>query len=221
MFHVEHSVVTVMGMRYRAYNNVMTYKRKKAKRQKARARPGESGPLRASVEDGLGLLADEDTGGGSRWNRPRRPRISLRVDIEVLDWFKSKGPGYQPRINRILRRVMIESKKRTKRDKTMQRSYSSQPHPRKPSIPRQLLCCEKYASTYSATSNFWHNEDFIDYQQVEVWSRIERQERNFAASVIHEVMLGVMAPRTVHCSVTERVVNYRVRISNLDDLNFI
>ncbi len=114
--------MTVMGMRYRAYNNVMTYKRKKAKRQKAGARPGESGPLRASVEDELGLQADEDTGGESRWNRPRRQRISLRVDIEVLDWFKSKGPGYQPRINRILRQVMIESKKRTKKDKAMELS---------------------------------------------------------------------------------------------------
>jgi len=32
---------------------------------------------------------------------------------EVVDWFKSKGPGYQTRINRILRRVMEEGKKRT------------------------------------------------------------------------------------------------------------
>ena len=122
MFHVEHSVVTVAGMCYRAYNNVMTYKRKKAKRHKARVRPGESGPLRASIEDDLGLLADEDTGGESRWNRPRRQRISLRVDIEVLDWFKSKGPGYQPRINWILRQVMIEGKKRGKKDKAMELS---------------------------------------------------------------------------------------------------
>jgi uncharacterized protein (DUF4415 family) len=36
----------------------------------------------------------------------------LRVDAEVVDWFKSKGAGYQTRINRILRRVMMEGKKR-------------------------------------------------------------------------------------------------------------
>jgi uncharacterized protein (DUF4415 family) len=30
-----------------------------------------------------------------------------------VDWFKSKGPGYQTRINRILRKVMVEGKKRT------------------------------------------------------------------------------------------------------------
>ena len=65
------------------------------------------------MENDLLLLADEETGAESRWNRPRKRRISLRVDVEVVDWFKSKGPGYQTRMNRILRRVMVEGKKRT------------------------------------------------------------------------------------------------------------
>ena len=29
--------------------------------------------------------------------------ISLRLDADVLEWFKSKGPGYQTRINAVLR----------------------------------------------------------------------------------------------------------------------
>ena len=29
--------------------------------------------------------------------------ISLRVDREVLDWFKAQGPGYQTRMNAVLR----------------------------------------------------------------------------------------------------------------------
>ena len=91
----------------------MTTKLKKRKRQKARPRRGRIGDLQASVEDDLLLLADQETGAESRWNRPRKRRISLRVDVEVVDWFKSKGPGYQTRMNRILRRVMLESKKRT------------------------------------------------------------------------------------------------------------
>jgi len=90
----------------------MTPKTKKAKRRKARSRPVIE--LRASVEDDLLLLAEEEGGAEARWNRPRKRRISLRVDIEVVDWFKSKGPGYQTRINRILRRVMMEGKKRTR-----------------------------------------------------------------------------------------------------------
>ncbi|HLZ42727.1 MAG TPA: BrnA antitoxin family protein [Candidatus Sulfotelmatobacter sp.] len=90
----------------------MTSKRKKAKRQKAQSRAGKVIELQASVEDDLLLLAEEERGAESRWNRPRKQRISLRVDTEVVDWFKSKGPGYQTRINRILRRVMREGKKR-------------------------------------------------------------------------------------------------------------
>ena len=92
----------------------MTAKSKKAKRRKARSRPGKVIELQASAEDDLLLLAEEAVGSAeSRWNRPRKRRISLRVDTEVVDWFKSKGPGYQTRINRILRRAMMEGKKRT------------------------------------------------------------------------------------------------------------
>jgi len=93
----------------------MTPKAKKAKRQKARPRRREIGDLHASVEDDVSLLADQEAGSEARWNRPRKRRISLRVDVEVVDWFKSKGPGYQTRINRILRRVMMEGKKRVGR----------------------------------------------------------------------------------------------------------
>ena len=90
----------------------MTVKSKKAKRRKTRSRPGRVIELRASVEDDLLSLVEKETGAEARWNRPRKRRISLRVDTEVVDWFKSKGPGYQTRINRILRRVMSEGKKR-------------------------------------------------------------------------------------------------------------
>jgi uncharacterized protein (DUF4415 family) len=33
----------------------------------------------------------------------RKDSVSLRVDHDVLVWFKEKGPGYQTRINAILR----------------------------------------------------------------------------------------------------------------------
>lgn len=38
--------------------------------------------------------------------RPRKQAISLRVDMDVLAWLRSYGPGYQSRINEILRRQM-------------------------------------------------------------------------------------------------------------------
>jgi uncharacterized protein (DUF4415 family) len=90
----------------------MTAKPKKTKRRKTRSRRGRVIELQASVEDDLLSLVDEAMGAEARWNRPRKRRISLRVDIEVVEWFKSKGPGYQTRINRILRWVMLEGKKR-------------------------------------------------------------------------------------------------------------
>ena len=92
----------------------MTSKPRRAKGKKTGLRRGRIARLRASVsvEDELLRLAEEGAGSESRWNRPRKQRISLRVDCEVVDWFKSKGPGYQTRINRILRSVMVEGKKR-------------------------------------------------------------------------------------------------------------
>jgi uncharacterized protein (DUF4415 family) len=99
----------------------MTVKRKKTKPKKIKQRKARSFSgrrttrgidLYASVEADLLSLAEEETDAEARWNRPRKRRISLRVDIEVVEWFKSKGPGYQTRINRILRWVMVESKKR-------------------------------------------------------------------------------------------------------------
>ncbi len=34
---------------------------------------------------------------------PAKASISLRVDQDVLEWFKAQGPGYQTRINAVLR----------------------------------------------------------------------------------------------------------------------
>jgi uncharacterized protein (DUF4415 family) len=37
---------------------------------------------------------------------PRKAAISLRLDADVLDWFKAQGAGYQTRINAVLRAYM-------------------------------------------------------------------------------------------------------------------
>jgi uncharacterized protein (DUF4415 family) len=34
---------------------------------------------------------------------PPKASISIRVDQDVLEWFKAQGPGYQTRINTVLR----------------------------------------------------------------------------------------------------------------------
>jgi len=32
--------------------------------------------------------------------------VTIRLDVDMLDWFKSAGPGYQTRINQVLRDYM-------------------------------------------------------------------------------------------------------------------
>jgi uncharacterized protein (DUF4415 family) len=32
--------------------------------------------------------------------------VTIRLDVDMLEWFKSAGPGYQTRINQVLREYM-------------------------------------------------------------------------------------------------------------------
>lgn len=41
---------------------------------------------------------------------PKQP-ISLRVDEDVLDWFKAQGPRYQSRMNAVLRAYMTSMRR--------------------------------------------------------------------------------------------------------------
>jgi len=45
----------------------------------------------------------------------RKKAISIRVDEDVLDYFKSEGDGYQRRINAVLRSYMLQKAKPKKR----------------------------------------------------------------------------------------------------------
>ena len=45
---------------------------------------------------------------------PRKRDIHIRIDEDVLDWFRQAGRGYQTRINNVLRAFM-ESRKRVSR----------------------------------------------------------------------------------------------------------
>lgn len=33
----------------------------------------------------------------------RKSQITLRIDTDVLEWFRAKGPGYQSRMNAVLK----------------------------------------------------------------------------------------------------------------------
>ncbi len=46
--------------------------------------------------------------------RPIKKPVTLRLDADVLTWFKKPGHGYQTRINRALRSVMMEERKESR-----------------------------------------------------------------------------------------------------------
>jgi uncharacterized protein (DUF4415 family) len=43
--------------------------------------------------------------------RPIKKSISLRLDADVLAWFKSKGSGYQTAMNKVLREHFARSRR--------------------------------------------------------------------------------------------------------------
>jgi uncharacterized protein (DUF4415 family) len=46
---------------------------------------------------------------------PKKKAISIRVDEDVLDYFKQEGAGYQRRMNAVLRSYMQQKRKGRKR----------------------------------------------------------------------------------------------------------
>lgn len=36
-------------------------------------------------------------------DRPKKALLSFRIDTDVLEWFRAQGPGYQSRMNALLR----------------------------------------------------------------------------------------------------------------------
>lgn len=39
---------------------------------------------------------------------PRKKQLTLRIDSDVVEWYQKQGPGYQTRINSLLRAYMKE-----------------------------------------------------------------------------------------------------------------
>lgn len=44
-----------------------------------------------------------------RFYRPLKQQLTVRIDADVLAWLKSKGKGYQSRLNEILRSAMLNN----------------------------------------------------------------------------------------------------------------
>ena len=44
---------------------------------------------------------------------PPKAQVTLRLDADVLNWFRARGTGYQTRINALLRAYMEEASRRS------------------------------------------------------------------------------------------------------------
>lgn len=41
--------------------------------------------------------------------KPKKQAVQIRLDADVLAWFKAYGKGYQSKINSVLREVMLQN----------------------------------------------------------------------------------------------------------------
>ena len=46
----------------------------------------------------------------AKYYKPIKKPVTLRLDADVLAWFQRGGRGYQTRINRALRKLMMEER---------------------------------------------------------------------------------------------------------------
>jgi len=74
--------------------------------QRLAARPDEDIDLSDLPELDEAFFREAD------WRPPIKKPITIRLDADVLEWFRNQGPGYQTRINRLLRRFMEVQQRR-------------------------------------------------------------------------------------------------------------
>jgi uncharacterized protein (DUF4415 family) len=102
------------------YNNIRM-KKKNKRRMKVAGKVSKKRAGRGRKISGLKAAADEVRYSPSRtrdwsteeagWYRPIKKPVTLRLDADVIAWFKARGRGYQTRINRALRGLMLRERK--------------------------------------------------------------------------------------------------------------
>jgi uncharacterized protein (DUF4415 family) len=81
----------------------------KTKRVEASARKAVRG--RRSGTKAQALRERDWLAGAGTLYRPIKKPVTLRLDADLLQWFKRRGRGYQTRINAALRAVMMKERK--------------------------------------------------------------------------------------------------------------
>ncbi len=87
---------------------VKKFARSPEARAMARNVKARGGPTKEDLEE-IPALTDKQLAAMAPFRefwKARKQQITLRVDADILNWFKKSGNGYQSRINEALRRYM-------------------------------------------------------------------------------------------------------------------
>jgi uncharacterized protein (DUF4415 family) len=80
----------------------------------ARLREMSESEVRATSPSELADLPIDFWDDAEVYTPPPKEAISIRIDMDVLEWFRKQGPRYQTRMNAVLRSYM---KARTRGDR--------------------------------------------------------------------------------------------------------
>jgi len=86
--------------------------RKKGKTDFERLRNTTDEEIEAQIANDPDFSEDWNWGDAVLVIPPKKKPISIRVDEDVLDYFKAEGAGYQRRMNAVLRSYMEQKKKK-------------------------------------------------------------------------------------------------------------
>ncbi|MGA7971349.1 MAG: BrnA antitoxin family protein [Pseudolabrys sp.] len=89
--------------------------RKKGKTDFERLRNTTDEEIEAQIANDPDFSEDWNWGDAVLVIPPKKKPISIRVDEDVLDYFKAEGAGYQRRMNAVLRSYMEQKKKKKER----------------------------------------------------------------------------------------------------------
>src|SRR5271169_5706969 len=87
----------------RKNENIARFSADKIRREIARLADKDEGPLAAGWESTVMVGLP-----------PAKQDIHIRLDGDILDWFKARGKGYQTRINAVLR-AFVQTRQRVER----------------------------------------------------------------------------------------------------------
>jgi uncharacterized protein (DUF4415 family) len=103
MFHVEHCTGDIVCTIDEIQERKMKQRKRVGKSRRARAAKGRARKKRVPyLPPELAALY-----------KPLKMPVTLRLDADILAWFKKQGRGYQTRINQALQKLMTDDRKRS------------------------------------------------------------------------------------------------------------